>query len=196
MLVTAGYGKIAYANPQARQWFDLNGGDPDLELMAEAVHPADTFRDLFAMEGRASFRIGSRRVEAASHRLPGDARQMVVVLRDLAAARSEAGPEASRALVALSEIGLAISRNASFEETLSAILTSLSRAITCDAASIVTPERAGWQPAPDCLARKRHAPQRHAHRRRDGRPRRQLWRLGAHLSPAAAGLRMGWPGWT
>ncbi len=138
VLVTAGYGKIAYANPQARQWFDLNGGDPDLELMAEAVHPADTFRDLFAMEGRASFRIGSRRVEAASHRLPGDARQMVVVLRDLAAARSEAGPEASRALVALSEIGLAISRNAPFEETLSAILTSLSQAITCDAASIVT----------------------------------------------------------
>src|SRR5436305_3027316 len=57
VLVAEGRGHLVFANPMAREWFGLNGGEPDLELMADIVRPSDTFLELFGKEGQASFRV-------------------------------------------------------------------------------------------------------------------------------------------
>ncbi len=138
ILLSSGYGRVTFANQHARQWFGMNGGEPDLEVMAAMVSPADAFRDLFATEGRATFQLGLRRLDASSHQLPGEgaARHMVVVLRDMAADRVEYGASTARSLVTLSEIGQHIAANQPLVETMEAILTSLSRAITYEAGQI------------------------------------------------------------
>ncbi len=137
ILLSSGYGRITFANDHARRWFGINGGDPDLELMAEFVRPPHVFRDLFAAEGRATFQLGPRRVEASSHRLPGEqSRSMVIVLRDMAGSRTEYGPGTMRALVALNEIGQKISAGAPLDDTLTAIMTSLSQAIPFQAGAV------------------------------------------------------------
>ena len=67
VVVAEGRGHLVFANQIAREWFGLNGGEPDLELLADEVQPAGAFLELFGKEGQAAFRIGTRRVEATSH---------------------------------------------------------------------------------------------------------------------------------
>ncbi len=137
MVLAAGYGRIVFANDLARQWFGLDGGDPNLELMAEKVHPSDAFRELFAEEGRAAFQIGYRRIEATSHWLPSsDERQMVVVLRDLSARRSEHELDPGRTMAVLSEIAQMTGADNALVDLLDAILDTISRAIPHDAGEI------------------------------------------------------------
>ncbi len=137
ILLTAGFGRITYANEHARQWFGLNGGEPDLELLAVQANPPDVLRDLFAMEGRASLNLGQRRVDASSHLLPGDApRHMVVIMRDMADVRTEYGPATTRALIALGEVGQCIADSAPLSGTLDTILDILYRSTPYDAGQI------------------------------------------------------------
>ncbi len=138
ILVARGYGLITFANPHARQWFALDGAEPDLEMLAAVAAPPDTFRDLFAAEGRALLQIGQRRVEASSHRVPGeDAHYMVVVLRDLASARAEYDPRATQALVALSQVGELARANAPLADILNALLPGLRAALAFDAGQVL-----------------------------------------------------------
>lgn len=143
ILFASGYGRVTFANHHARHWFGLNGGDPDLELLSEMVNPPDVFRDLFATEGRATFQVGQRRVDASSHYLPGDAptRHMVVVLRDMAVSQTEYGPGTTRALVTLNQIGQRIATNDPLPEMLEGILSGLLEAIPHEAGQIYL-----WQP--------------------------------------------------
>src|SRR5512142_1802607 len=84
VLVAEGRGHLVFANQTACDWFGLNGGEPNLELMANVAEPPATFLELFGKEGQASFRIGQRRVEATSHYIPrADGSQMVVVMNEL-----------------------------------------------------------------------------------------------------------------
>ncbi|PJF33281.1 MAG: hypothetical protein CUN49_18960, partial [Candidatus Thermofonsia Clade 1 bacterium] len=96
---------LVYANARAQAWFGLSGGEPDLELLLEYVQPAETFLELFSKEGNASFRIGTRRVEASSHYVPHNGvPQMVVVMRELTspnAGRETLDP--TRALILVSD---------------------------------------------------------------------------------------------
>ncbi len=137
ILLAGGYGQIAFANRHAREWFALDDSEPDLELLAGQVHPADAFRDLFAAEGRAMLQVGERRVEAASYALPGEGRYQVVILRDAAGMRTAYGPDTTRALATLGEIGQRISDGAPLPDTLNAILASLRRAIPYDAGQVL-----------------------------------------------------------
>ncbi|NJL93804.1 MAG: hypothetical protein HC915_08740 [Anaerolineae bacterium] len=83
VVVAEGRGHLVYINEKARNWFGMNGAEPNLTLMAQRVNPSDTFRDLFAREGRVLFRVGSRQVEATSHAIPVETgRRMVVVMRE------------------------------------------------------------------------------------------------------------------
>src|SRR5215813_12006581 len=92
VVVAEGRGHLVFANEKARTWFGIDGGEPNLELMADIVQPADTFLELFGKEGQASFRVGMRRIEASSHRIPRpDNPQMVVVMREIASAAYEKG---------------------------------------------------------------------------------------------------------
>lgn len=138
ILVAEGRGRLVFANPKARTWFGLNGGEPDLELMADAVQPADTFLELFSKEGQASFRIGTRRVEATSHYIPRpEQAQMVVVLRELAAASyTPSMLDPVKAMTVASEIAAIVSAQYRMDEMLDAILTAIGTAIPYDVAEI------------------------------------------------------------
>src|SRR5574341_370019 len=72
VIVAEGHGRLVYANTHARDWFDLDGNAPNMTLMAQKTHPPDTFRDIFAQEGKVGFRIGNRHVEATSHAIPSN----------------------------------------------------------------------------------------------------------------------------
>ncbi len=137
ILLASGHGRVVYANTHARQWFRVDGGEPNLEVMAEAVRPPDAFRDLFAAEGRASFQVGLRRVEAASYLLPGQGeRHMVVVMRDMASARGEYGPDTVQALVVLGEIGRVVSTHTPLPDMLEAVLGHIRQAVAYDAGEV------------------------------------------------------------
>ncbi len=138
IFLSSGFGRITFASARAREWFGLDSGDPDLELLAELAHPSDVLRDLFAAEGRATLQVGYRQVDAASHLLPGESgRHLVVILRDMADSPTEYGPDTARALVALSRIGQQVSANTPLPDTLEFILDSLRQAIPYDAGQVL-----------------------------------------------------------
>ncbi len=138
VVVAEGRGKLVFANPKARTWFGMNGGEPDLELMAEIVQPSDTFLELFSKEGQASFRIANRRVEATSHYVPRpDATQIVVIMRELATARTS--PEMLdplEAMNALSEIGQIVSGKPRLDDMLDSILGVIHAVIPFDVGEV------------------------------------------------------------
>ncbi|MCC7207535.1 MAG: GAF domain-containing protein, partial [Anaerolineae bacterium] len=138
IIVAEGRGRLVFANPKARTWFGMNGGEPDLELLADSVQPADTFLELFSTEGQASFRIGARRVEATSHYIPRpDQPQMVIVMRELVAASHTPNMlDPVKAMTVASEIGEIISANYRLDEMLDAILTAINTAIPYDVGEV------------------------------------------------------------
>lgn len=132
-------GQVIFANQAARDWFGLDGDDPDLWLLAQRAAPTDAFLELFAAEGQAAFAIGSRKVEATSHRVTvGDSAQLIVVIREEALLpvldHDERG--SSRSLQVLGEVTQAINASLALPDTLQATLGGLRRLIACDAAQI------------------------------------------------------------
>ncbi len=71
VVMAEGRGRIVYVNQPARDWFGMDGGTPNLSLMAQMIQPSDTLHDLLASPGHATFRFGQRQVEAVSHAIPG-----------------------------------------------------------------------------------------------------------------------------
>ncbi len=139
VIVAEGRGHLVYINQNARNLFGLNGGDPNLTSLSSRVEPSDVFQDLFADEGRASFRLGMKRVQAASHAIPTtEGRRMVVVLRDASREASEdedlLDPE--RALMVVQEVSQTIAGGLDLRQTLNTILTSISRVLQFDAGEI------------------------------------------------------------
>lgn len=139
VLVAEGRGRLVYANDRARQWFGMNGNEPNLTMMAQRVQPSDTFRDIFAHEGRVSFRVGKRYVEATSHAIPADTgRRIVVVMREL-----QANGESDRedfdpvqAMSVVGEISAMLTQSFELEATLEAILHSISEVVKYDASEV------------------------------------------------------------
>lgn len=137
VLVARPHGQLLYANETARHWLSVDG-EPDLEYVALAAQPADSFLDLFTHETQASFQLGSRWVEASSHIIPttGENR-IVVVLRELSANTSH--PEAldlSKAILIVNEIGETINASMGIEQALQALLTIVSKVIPASAGEI------------------------------------------------------------
>lgn len=136
-------GRILFANQPARKWFGLNGGEPDLMVMAQQAKPQEAFLELFAAEGHAELEIGGRRVEASSHRLPQgvDAQaeaRIVVVLRE-AAKLPELTPgdeRSARVIAALTEITRVISASLDLDTTLDAVLEGVRRIVDYDIGEI------------------------------------------------------------
>lgn len=138
VVVAEGRGHLVFANQMARNWFGLNGGEPNLEVLAAEVQPAETFLELFGKEGQASFRIGTRRVEATSHYIPRpDNPQIVVVMRELAAASyDKRALDPVQAMNVVSEITQTISSSLRLDKTLDSILNSVGSVIPFDAGEI------------------------------------------------------------
>src|SRR5262245_17991187 len=138
VVVAEGRGHLVFANQMARNWFGLNGGEPNLEALAAEVQPAETFLELFGKEGQASFRIGTRRIEATSHYIPRqDNPQIVVVMRELiAASYDKRALDPVQAMNVVSEITQTISGNLKLDRTLDSILNSVGIVIPFDAGEI------------------------------------------------------------
>lgn len=137
VIVAEGRGHLLYINKRAHEWFGLNGNTPNLSLLATKIHPTDVFHDLFAEEGRATLRLGLRRVEAASHSIPTlEGRHMVIVLRQLDEALEEDQFDSSSALVIIQEISQTITRNLDLSQTMNTILQSVGRIIPYDSGEI------------------------------------------------------------
>src|SRR5258706_9858219 len=138
VLVAEGRGHLVFANPVARGWFGLNGGEPNLELIADMVQPTDAFLELFGKEGQAAFRIGNRRVEATSHYIPSpDNSQVVVVMKPVAAITyDKRSLDPVQAMNVVSEITQTISGSLKLDQTLDSILNSVGSVVAFDASEI------------------------------------------------------------
>lgn len=137
LIVAEGRGHVVYINSRAREWFGMNGGEPNLAVLAARAHPQDVFHDLFAEEGQASFRLGTRRIQATSHSIPTvDGRQMVIVLRELNTPVEEEILDPSRALLVLQEISQVITAGADLRQTLNTILNAIRQIMDFDAGEI------------------------------------------------------------
>jgi len=136
VIVAEGRGRLVFANENARHWFGMNGGEPNLEVMADQVHPANSFLELFGTEGQASFRVGPRRVEATSHYIPNQGNsQLVVVMREMSGPTANKS-DSSQAMSVVSEITQTISASLKLDETLNAILNSIAQVIPYDTGEI------------------------------------------------------------
>ncbi len=137
VIVAEGRGHLVYMNDRAREWFNLNGGDPNLSVLAAHIQPEDLFHDLFADEGRATLRLGLRRIEAVSHIIPTtEGRRTVVVLREIETEIEEDQFDTSSALMVVQEISQTITSSIDLNQTMNTILNSVGRVIRYDAGEI------------------------------------------------------------
>ncbi|MBI3360222.1 MAG: GAF domain-containing protein [Chloroflexi bacterium] len=146
VLVARTGGQVLFVNDRARQLFGLNGGEPDLMLMARQADPPESFLELFAAEGQATLEVqttgppaSTHRVQATSHRFPlDDGPRFVVVLREtgLVPRLTPEDERAAAAVDAIAEIGQAISASLDLEATVGAILASLERVVPYDVGEI------------------------------------------------------------
>src|SRR5688572_3057339 len=131
VIVAEGRGHIVYMNDHAREWFGLNGGEPNLAILAGRAQPPDLFHELFADEGQASFRLGLRRIQATSHYIPDEAgRRMVVILNEITPTADEESTDPTRTLIVIQEISKTITSGLDLPETLSAILNSIAQVMS------------------------------------------------------------------
>src|SRR5258708_3038639 len=138
VIVSEGRGHLVFANQMARHWFDMNGDEPDLELMANAVQPTEAFLELFGKEGQSTFRIGSRRVEASSHYIPHPVTpQIVVVMKQmLSSTYDKRQLDPVQAMNVVSEITQTISGSLKLDQTLDSILNSIGSVVAFDSSEI------------------------------------------------------------
>jgi len=138
VLVSREHGQLIYANEPARRWLGMNGGSPHLETVALLADPTDSFLELFAGEGQASFQFGKRWVEASSHYIPsGGETRTVVVMRELTANINH--PESldlNQAIELVNVIGETVNASMGVEQVLQTLLTIITRAIPFDAGEI------------------------------------------------------------
>ena len=139
VLVAEGRGRIVFANEPARDWFGLDGGAPNLTVMAQKVQPSDTLHDLLAGTGHASFRLGQRQVEAVSHAIPGtEGQRMVVVMRELTATSLQTYTEFDplRALGILDDIGHALGARLDLDAMVDTITASIEQVVEFETAEV------------------------------------------------------------
>ncbi len=158
IIVSERRGRIVYANEHARRWFGLDGGSPNLAVMAQRVRPVDTLHDLLASPGHASLRVGQRQVEAVSHTIPGpDGERMVLILRELTPETlgSATDFDPLRALTILENVSQAVGAGLALDATVDAILSGLEHAVAFDSAEITLaqPDQDDQHPAGRGLVR-------------------------------------------
>ncbi|HEX2622501.1 MAG TPA: GAF domain-containing protein, partial [Phototrophicaceae bacterium] len=139
VLVSREHGQLVYVNGSARQLLGMNGGEPSLEQVARLAKPTDSFLGLFAGEAQSAFQLGTRWVEASSHRIPtGGETRTVVVLRELNGGTTSQ-PDAldlSTAMSLINQIGDTINASLGIEQTLQTLLTIIRQSISFDAGEI------------------------------------------------------------
>lgn len=144
MLVHAG-GRIEYANPAVREWFQLREGEqPNIELLARRIRPGDDFLKLCAAEGQARFSLNGRPLEGISYQVPGAIPSILVSLRRpeiLAGLSTENQDMTGSALKILTDFSQTVTVNLGVAETAQAILENVERLVPADLLELST-----WNP--------------------------------------------------
>jgi PAS domain S-box-containing protein len=149
VIVAEGRGHLVYLNQNAYDWFELNGIEPNLSVLAARVQPTDVFHDLFAEEGRALLRLGMRRLEASSHTIPtSDGQRRVVFLREVTSGDEEEQFDTSRALTIVQDISKAIASGSDLPNTMNALLSSISSVIEFDNGEVILWDQTVNRPKP------------------------------------------------
>lgn len=139
VLVSRAHGQLVYANTPAREMIGMNGGAPNLEYIARMAKPADSFLELFSEERQSAFRLGTRWVEASSHRIPGPGEiRTLVVMREINGGSTGSGDslDFSKAITMINQIGETIDASIGVDQTLQTLLTIIGQHIRFDAGEI------------------------------------------------------------
>ena len=72
-------GRIIYSNPMVREMFGLNGKKANLEFIASAIQPSESFFALCSQEGKARFNLGKRLIEGKSYLIPHESTEAMLV---------------------------------------------------------------------------------------------------------------------
>jgi len=138
VLVSREHGQLVFVNENARKWLNMNGGDPSLEYIAAMAQPMDSFLELFAGQGQASFQLGNRWVEASSHNIPtGAETRTVVVMREIAGSNNHVGTlDLTLAMNTINEIGETINASMGLQQVYQALLSIVMKAIPASAGEI------------------------------------------------------------
>ncbi len=138
VLVSRAHGQLVYANSPAREMIGINGGAPNLEYIARMAKPADSFLELFSEERQSAFRLGTRWVEASSHRIPGPGEiRTLVVMREINGGNGGGEHlDFSKAISMINQIGETIDASIGVEQTLQTLLTIIGQHIHFDAGEI------------------------------------------------------------
>ncbi len=136
-------GRIVYLNENVREWFGFNGEEPNLDRLSRIADPSDTFLELFAGEGRASFRIGEHYIDAVSHQIPitaqlSDERRIVIVMKDRITPEAiESGlMDPVKAMQSVAEIAESADRQDSLSAVAHSMLQVLGHLIPFDSAEV------------------------------------------------------------
>lgn len=141
VVVARAGGHVTYANRVAREWFGLDGGEPELWRLAQHAAPSEAFLELFAAEGQAAIELDGRTIRATSYCIGSeDAQQFVVVMSPVTPRSAPVPPSelpaAPSALRTLSDAIQAINSNLALESTLAATLEGARQLIAFDAGQI------------------------------------------------------------
>lgn len=138
LLVATEHGQLIHTTRKAREWMGIEGGSVDLEFIAGLAEPAESFLDLFAGEGQASFQLMGRWIEASSHTIPSETGQrVVVVLRELSSGATN--PDAldlSEAIAIVNQIGELVNASMSIEQVLQVLLEIITKAVPASVGEI------------------------------------------------------------
>ncbi|MGQ9908582.1 MAG: GAF domain-containing protein [Candidatus Flexifilum sp.] len=148
ILIVNARGQLIDANDTARAWIGLHDIEIDLEAFARLAEPSDTFLELLAVPGQAAFKLGSRWVEASSHRArSGSETQTVLVMREAASGGAEAF-DLSRAIILSAEISQTVNATLGVDQVLQTLLNIVRRVLPFDAGEITLYDRATNRLAP------------------------------------------------
>ncbi len=138
VLVSREHGQLVFVNDNARKWIGMNGGEPSLEYIAAMAQPSDSFLELFAGQGQASFQLGNRWVEASSHTIPSGAEnRTVIVMREIAGSTSTSSVlDLTLAMNVINEVGETINASMGLQQVYQALLTIVMKAVPANAGEI------------------------------------------------------------
>lgn len=133
-------GRVLNCNVLAREWFELGGREPTLELLARQVRPSQDFLNLCAAEGQARFTLRGRHTEASSYIVPSRdyGQVMMVVMRQPAGVSliSSDLPQTGRAIHIFTELSQNMASSLELHPTLNAVLESVEQLIPADFSEI------------------------------------------------------------
>ena len=139
MVVQSG-GRVNYINAMARQWLGLHEGEqPNLEVLARRIRPAEDFLKLCTTEGQMRFSVNGRPLEVVSYQVPGPIPSLLVSLRrpDIASPQGSEFKELSEStLRILTDLSQSVAASPGLSATIQALLENVQRLLPADVLEI------------------------------------------------------------